>query len=142
MYNGIGLQTARGSGTNGYVQRNLSFVRVYKEKVEYKPDEEITKLEAYISKKGNAELLKHDRKRKIEIKCLEMEEMMREQGWVCVHTYSWASRNVFLNRMFIRYNEEDISRKVEKFRKQLLEKDSQKDDSEVNIEYNEYGKPA
>lgn len=25
MYNGIGLQTARGSGTSGYVQKNLSF---------------------------------------------------------------------------------------------------------------------
>ena len=27
MYNGIGLPTPRGSGTNGYVQRNLSLVR-------------------------------------------------------------------------------------------------------------------
>ena len=27
MYNGIGLQTARGSGTNGYVQTNKFFVR-------------------------------------------------------------------------------------------------------------------
>lgn len=24
MYNGIGLQTARGSGTSGFVQKNLS----------------------------------------------------------------------------------------------------------------------
>ena len=27
MYNGIGLRTVRGSGTNGYVQRNLSHIR-------------------------------------------------------------------------------------------------------------------
>ncbi|CAE6040820.1 unnamed protein product [Arabidopsis arenosa] len=27
MYNGIGLQTARGSGTNGYVETNKFFVR-------------------------------------------------------------------------------------------------------------------
>lgn len=80
MYNGIGLQTSRGSGTNGYVTRNLSFVRVNKEKVEYKQDEEIKKLESYINRKGNAELLKHDRKRKIELKCVEMEDMMTEQG--------------------------------------------------------------
>jgi serine/arginine repetitive matrix protein 2 len=26
MYNGVGLQTARGSGTSGYVQKNLSYV--------------------------------------------------------------------------------------------------------------------
>lgn len=86
MYNGIGLQTTRGSGTNGYVQRNLGFVRVNKETVEYKPDEDVKKLEAYISKKGNAELLKHDRKRKIEVKCLEMEEMMSEQGFDIKYT--------------------------------------------------------
>ncbi len=122
MYNGIGLQTARGTGTNGYVQRNLSYVRVNKEKVEYKPDEEIKKLEAYINKKGNAELLQHDRKRKIELKCVEMEEMMSEQG----------------------YSEEEIARKVEKFRKQLIEKDKQKDEegaSSASIEYDEYGRP-
>jgi hypothetical protein len=80
MYNGIGLATARGTGTNGYVQRNLSYVRVHKEHVEYKPDEDAKKLEAYINRKGNAELLKHDRKRKIELKCAEMEELMTEQG--------------------------------------------------------------
>ena len=33
MYNGIGLQTARGSGTNGYVQRNLGAIRHHKDKV-------------------------------------------------------------------------------------------------------------
>jgi hypothetical protein len=26
MYNGVGLQTARGSGTSGYVQKNMSYV--------------------------------------------------------------------------------------------------------------------
>jgi serine/arginine repetitive matrix protein 2 len=55
-------------------------VRNNKEKVDYKPDEETKKLEAYINKKGNAELLKHDRKRKIELKCAEMEDLMTEQG--------------------------------------------------------------
>ncbi len=82
MYNGIGLETVRGTGTNGFVTRNLSFVRVNKEKVEYKPDEDIKKLEAYISRKGNAELLQHDRKRKVELKCAEMEDLMLEQGLI------------------------------------------------------------
>ena len=27
MHNGVGLQTARGSGTNGFVQRNLAYVQ-------------------------------------------------------------------------------------------------------------------
>lgn len=33
MYNGIGLQTARGSGTNGYVQKNLGAIRYHKDNV-------------------------------------------------------------------------------------------------------------
>ena len=27
MYGNVGLPTARGSGTNGYIQRNLSFIK-------------------------------------------------------------------------------------------------------------------
>ena len=118
MYNGIGLATARGTGTNGYVTKNLSFVRVTKEKVEYKPDEEIKKLESYINRKGNADLLKHDRKRKVELKCLEMEELMAEEG----------------------YSQEEIEKKVSKFRKVLLDKEA-KDENQVDIELDENGRP-
>ena len=32
-YNGIGLTSVRGSGTNGYVQKNASFLPKWKEKV-------------------------------------------------------------------------------------------------------------
>lgn len=116
MYNGIGLNTARGSGTNGYVQKNLSYVRTHKEKQEYKPDEEAKKLEAFINRKGNSEILEHEAKRKMELKCLEMEELMIEQG----------------------YSEEEIANKVAKFRKALLAK-SEKDKSKVD--YDEFGKP-
>ena len=34
MYNGIGLQTPRGSGTNGYVQKNLAFIKMGRNKVQ------------------------------------------------------------------------------------------------------------
>ena len=33
MYNGIGLQTVRGSGTNGYVQRNTAHISNTRTKV-------------------------------------------------------------------------------------------------------------
>ena len=80
MYNGIGLQTARGSGTNGYVQRNLSFIRNQKDRVDYKSEEELKKLDQSMIKQPNKEILDHDRKRKVELKCLEMQELMEEQG--------------------------------------------------------------
>ena len=82
MYNGIGLDTARGSGTNGYVQRNLSFIRHHKDKIDYKSEEELKKLDAQLNKKPNQEILDHERKRKVELKCIEMQELMLEQGWV------------------------------------------------------------
>lgn len=79
MYNGIGLQTARGSGTNGFVQRNLSFVKHHKDKVEYK-SEDALKLELQINRPANQEILAHEQKRRLELKCIEMQDLMEEQG--------------------------------------------------------------
>lgn len=82
MYNGIGLDTARGSGTNGYVQRNLSFVRSAKPKIEYKTEDEIRRFESEYNKQPNQEILEHHRKRKIEVQCLELEEQLEKEGYV------------------------------------------------------------
>ena len=41
MYNGVGLQTARGSGTNGYVQTNMAFIRKSRLETKVKTDEDI-----------------------------------------------------------------------------------------------------
>lgn len=81
MYNGIGLETARGSGTNGFVQRNMSFIRRHKDKVDYKSEEELKKIEAQMTKGPNKDILDHERKRKVELKCMEMQELMEEQGY-------------------------------------------------------------
>ena len=80
MYNNIGLQTARGSGTNGYVQRNLSLLRRMKEKIEYHTQEDVDKLEQMNTKKPNQEILEHERKRQIELQCMQVQVMMEEQG--------------------------------------------------------------
>lgn len=80
MYNGIGLQTARGSGTNGYVQRNLSFVRQGKPKFEPKTEEEFRRFESEYNRPPNEEILEHHRKRKIEVLCLEKEEQLEKTG--------------------------------------------------------------
>ena len=41
---------------------------------------DIKKLETLIEKKGNAEILQHEKKRRIEVKCLEMRDMMLNNG--------------------------------------------------------------
>ncbi|XP_058982384.1 serine/arginine repetitive matrix protein 2 isoform X8 [Musca domestica] len=81
MYNGIGLTTPRGSGTNGHVQRNWAFVRPgKKDNSNYRSEEDIKKLDATLNRPPNKEILDHDRKRKIEVKCLEFEEILENQG--------------------------------------------------------------
>lgn len=102
MYNNIGLQTARGSGTNGYVQRNLSLLRSRKEKVEYHTQQDVDMLEQMNTRKPNQEILEHERKRQVELKCMELQDMMEEQG----------------------YNENEILTKVEELRRILAEKES------------------
>lgn len=117
MYNGIGLQTPRGSGTNGFVTRNLAFIRKHKDKVDYKSEEEIAKLEASLNKQPNVDILNHERKRKVELKCMEMQELMEEQG----------------------YSAEEIEQKVTIFRKMLMEKEGVTD--KPVIETDELGRP-
>lgn len=80
MYNGIGLQTARGSGTNGYVQRNLSSIVSKKRKVDYQNERDRLIEKPFISRPLNTDIAEHKRKREIENKCLEYEERLKEKG--------------------------------------------------------------
>lgn len=90
MYNGIGLPTPRGSGTNGHVQRNMASLndskvsvggRNFQSNTTYRyAEEDLHKLDAIINKEPNKEILDHDRKRKIEVKCIEFEEILEKQG--------------------------------------------------------------
>lgn len=81
MYNGIGLTTARGSGTNGYVQRNLSHVRAKPQRQEYARPDQVKPIIA--ERKANQEILDHQKKRQIEVKLLQWAEdiKLEEQGY-------------------------------------------------------------
>ncbi|EJW79632.1 hypothetical protein WUBG_09459 [Wuchereria bancrofti] len=97
MYNGIGLQTARGSGTNGYVQANLANLLLSKKRVAYNSEADIKRAEAEINKQPNKELLEHNRKRHIELKCADFEMLMENKG----------------------FDEAEIQKKVNEYRKLL-----------------------
>ncbi|KAF4404164.1 hypothetical protein G4B88_014620 [Cannabis sativa] len=82
MYNGIGLQTPRGSGTNGYIQSNKFFVRPKTGKVAentrgFEGDQGM----AGVSRKANKDILEHDRKRQIELKLVVLEDKLTDQGY-------------------------------------------------------------
>uniref|UniRef100_A0AAZ3QVP9 CWF21 domain-containing protein n=2 Tax=Oncorhynchus TaxID=8016 RepID=A0AAZ3QVP9_ONCTS len=64
------------------------------------PEEEPSP-EPVLVKKAHREILDHDRKRRVELKCMELQEMMEEQG----------------------YSEEEIRQKVGTFRQMLMEKE-------------------
>ncbi|KAL2547970.1 mRNA splicing factor [Forsythia ovata] len=83
MYNGIGLQTARGSGTNGYIQANKFFVRPKTNKVVTDSSKgfESGHGTAGVTGKANKEILEDDRKRQIELKLLVLEEKLTDQGY-------------------------------------------------------------
>lgn len=45
-------------------------------------EEKGPKAEPALVKKPHREILDHERKRRVELKCMELQEMMEEQGWV------------------------------------------------------------
>lgn len=82
MYNGIGLSTPRGSGTNGHVQRNWALVKPREKDKTYRTEDELVALDVASNRQPNKEILDHEKKRKIELKCVEFAELLEEQGYV------------------------------------------------------------
>jgi len=88
MYNGIGLQTARGSGTNGYVQTNKFFIKPRSTGGPGGPHRPPLHDAAGGDggglggmRKPNRDILEHDRKRQVELKLLVLRDALEEQGY-------------------------------------------------------------
>jgi len=79
-YNGIGLSTARGSGTNGYVVRNLSTLRSRRN--DFKPADPYE--DEPQNQRPNVELLQHEQKRSVEVKCATLQAELEDEGYVVV----------------------------------------------------------
>lgn len=98
MSSNVGLSTPRGSGTSGYVQRNMSFLRP--RDAPSPRDRDNLDARKYQQRAPDAEILLHDRKRAVEVKCLELQDKLEEAGEV---------------------DEEEIEKRVQKLRDLLLE---------------------
>ncbi|KAG0135137.1 putative Pre-mRNA-splicing factor CWC21 [Tuber indicum] len=98
MSSNVGLSTPRGSGTSGYVQRNLSHLRPR----DYPPPSSSSAIASntreYRQRQPDKEILEHDRKRGVEVKCLEFRDKLEDE----------------------RVDEDDIDERVETYRKKLL----------------------
>ncbi|KAF8245098.1 cwf21-domain-containing protein [Wilcoxina mikolae CBS 423.85] len=95
MSSNVGLSTPRGSGTSGYVQRNMSYLRPRDQSSQMRDSEQLQK---YRQRAPDAEILAHDRKREVEVKCLELQDKLEEEE----------------------LDEEEITMRVEALRKKLL----------------------
>ncbi|EIW66415.1 hypothetical protein TREMEDRAFT_35301 [Tremella mesenterica DSM 1558] len=89
MYNGIGLATARGSGTNGYISRNSAFLKIrdgpapgpgfgggqgrYGDFLD-------TMKGPPVHRQPDEGILEHERKRRVEVQCAELRDQMEGRG--------------------------------------------------------------
>ncbi|KAI8460275.1 hypothetical protein BY996DRAFT_4572516, partial [Phakopsora pachyrhizi] len=103
-YNNIGLTTPRGSGTSGYVQRNLSHVQPRDNNFN---DRLVNGAGSYTDRitrhrKPDESILEHERKRAMENRCVELQLELEEEGAL---------------------DEGEIDRRVDELRQKLMRED-------------------
>ena len=80
MSSNVGLTTPRGSGTSGYVQRNLSHLKPRDNFAPYPKDYDSLK---HRQRKPDKEILDHDRLREVEVKVFDLRDKLEDEGYVC-----------------------------------------------------------
>jgi hypothetical protein len=79
MSSNVGLSTPRGSGTSGYVQRNLAHLKPRDHGKPYSTDLDSLK---HRQRQPDKEILEHDRKREVEVKVFELRDRLEDEGYV------------------------------------------------------------
>lgn len=78
MTDNVGLSTPRGSGTSGYVQRNLAHIKPRDMGAPYPKDLDSLRHRQRQPDKG---ILEHDRKREVEVKVFELRDKLEEEEY-------------------------------------------------------------
>jgi cwf21 domain len=78
MSSNVGLTTPRGSGTSGYVQRNLSHLRSRDNGAPY-PAKDFRDDFRHKQRQPDKEILEHDRKREVEVKVFELRDKLEDE---------------------------------------------------------------
>lgn len=73
LYNNGANAPSPQEASNGFAQPGASGTW-------HKAEEEVRLAEPSLVKKAHREILDHERKRRVELKCMELQEMMEEQG--------------------------------------------------------------
>lgn len=83
MSDNVGLSTPRGSGTSGYVQRNLAHIRPRDSGAPYPPPRDSSgpgDIPRHRQRQPDRGILEHDRKRAVEVKVLELRDELEDAG--------------------------------------------------------------
>jgi hypothetical protein len=107
MSSNVGLNTPRGSGTSGYVQRNLSHLRPRDQIKPYDIDDR-----KYKPRNPDPAILEHERKRKIEVKVFALRDSLEEAGDL---------------------NEDEIDDRCDSLRKELEEEEAKGKGEKTNV---------
>ncbi|CAK7893720.1 pre-mRNA-splicing factor Cwc21p [[Candida] anglica] len=89
-YNGIGLQTARGTGTSGHVQRNNASIKdsthtdasgggLYKARQLKKQQQEQKSQREQLGRAKDLQLQEHAVRRAIEVRCMELRDELEDE---------------------------------------------------------------
>jgi cwf21 domain len=108
MSSNVGLTTPRGSGTSGYVQRNLSslkprdtgFGAPYPPRNSSNPDSDYSSSIQPRQRQPDQAILAHDRQREVEVQVFELRDQLEEEG---------------------KLDEEEIDQRCDTLRQELLE---------------------
>lgn len=98
MSSNVGLTTPRGSGTSGYVQRNLSTLRPRDIAQPYPRDVDSLK---HRQRQPDKEILEHDRKREVEVKVFELRDRLEDEGYVQPPTLSCDMREAWSRKLCV-----------------------------------------
>ncbi|KAL8723821.1 MAG: hypothetical protein Q9181_007168 [Wetmoreana brouardii] len=104
MSSNVGLSTPRGSGTSGYVQRNLSSLRP---REPFAPYPTTSSPAAHRQRQPNAEILEHDRLRQIEVQVYELRDKLEDEG---VDEEEIETRTEGLRRKLLSLEDDGINR--------------------------------
>ena len=118
MSSNVGLSTPRGSGTSGYVQRNLSHLRPRDNIAPYPKDLDSIK---HRQRQPDKDILAHDRAREIEVKVFDLRDRLEDEEYVShsKSTLKSGCKNDADTENFCRVDEDEIEVQTEALRKKL-----------------------
>ncbi|KAI9754960.1 MAG: RNA-splicing factor [Lichina confinis] len=108
MSSNVGLSTPRGSGTSGYVQRNLSYLKPRDNVAPY-PSKDLDRFkQQHRQRQPDKDILEHERRRLVEVKVFELRDKLEDDE----------------------VDEEEIEKQTSELRKKLLaERAGNRDDN-------------